>query len=67
MVTCKWCYLQVIPTLEDRHFECKKKIRKQIKIRKAGIESLASASDRRFIGETNNEPLKVIGSRYLKG
>jgi len=67
MVTCKWCYLQVIPTLEDRHFECKKKISKQIRIRKANIEGLASATDRRFIGETNNEPLKVIGSRWLKG
>ena len=67
MVTCKWCYLQVIPTLEDRHFECKKKISKQIRIRKANIEGLASATDKRFIGETNNGPLKVIGSRWLKG
>ena len=67
MVTCKWCYLQVIPTLEDRHFECRKKISKQRRIRKANIEGLASATDRRFIGETNNEPLKVIGSRWLKG
>jgi len=67
MVTCKWCYLQVIPTLEDRHFECRKKISKQIRIRKANIEGLASATDKRFIGETNNGPLKVIGSRWLKG
>ncbi len=67
MFTCKWCYLQVIPTLEDRHFECKKKISKQIRIRKANIEGLASAADKRFIGETSNEPLKVIGSRWLKG
>jgi hypothetical protein len=67
MVTCKWCYLQVIPTLEDRHFECKKKIRKQIRIRKANIEGLASATDRRFLAETKKGPLKVIGSRWLKG
>ncbi len=67
MITCKWCYLQVIPTLEDRHFECRKKISKQIRIRKANIEGLASATDKRFIGETNNGPLKVIGSRWLKG
>lgn len=66
MVTCKWCYLQIIPRLEDRHIECKKKIRKQIRIRKAGIKGLATASDKRFIGETNNKTLKVIGSRYVK-
>jgi hypothetical protein len=67
MFTCKWCYLQVIPTLEERHFECKKKIRNQRKIRKANIEGLASATDKRFIGETNNGSLKVIGSYWLRG
>jgi hypothetical protein len=67
MFTCKWCYLQVIPSLENRHSECRKKISKQKKIRKANIEGLASASDRRFIGETSNGSLKVIGSRWQKG
>ena len=63
MFTCKWCYLQVIPTLEDRHFECRKKISKQRRIRKANIERLASASDRRNARITKEAQLIVIGSR----
>jgi hypothetical protein len=67
MFTCKWCYLQVIPSLEDRHIECRKKIRKQLRIRKANLEGLASATDRRFLADPRKGPLKVIGSHWLKG
>jgi hypothetical protein len=63
MYTCKWCYKQVIPNLEDKHFECKKKIKRQRQIRKSNIDGLASASDKRFIGATNKTSLRVIGSR----
>ena len=63
MHTCKWCYLQVIPNLEDRHTECLKKMRKQRRIRKANLERLASASDRRNARITNEAKLIVIGSR----
>ncbi len=66
MFTCKWCYLQVIPTLEDRHFECKKKIRNQRKIRKANIEGLGTASDKRNAGWTNRTNWIVIGTEDKK-
>ena len=67
MYTCKWCYLQVVPTLEKKHIECRKKISKQVRIRKANLEGLFSATDTRFLTDTRKRPLKVIGSKWLKG
>ena len=62
MFTCKWCYLQVIPTLEDKHSKCREKISKQKRIRKANIDGLATATDKRNAGWTNRTKWNVIGS-----
>jgi hypothetical protein len=66
MFTCKWCYLQVISSLEDKHDECRKKISKQIGIRKANLEGLATASDKRNAGWTNRTNWIVIGTENKK-
>ena len=63
MYTCKWCYKQVIPEIENRHTICRKKIGKQIQTRKRSIDGLAMATDRKRVGSTNRQIMKVIGSQ----
>ena len=62
MFTCKWCYKQVIPSLEADHNKCLKKIRNQRRIRKANLDGLATASDNRNAGWTSRTKWNVIGS-----